>query len=159
RPGRPGIQGRDLSAFRVSGRDARCPGRPDDAAGSRYSARPPESNANPRRALRATGIHRLGSARSGLFRAGASAGENRPRLKAAECRTGTPPPRHYTHETNGAGRRRELTVANGSGRSVLKQLQALFDVGTFRDLTDGQLLERFAASGGETAELALTVLV
>jgi HlyD family secretion protein len=44
-------------------------------------------------------------------------------------------------------------------RSVLGQLRTLFNIGTIRDLTDGQLLERFATDNGEVAELAFAALV
>jgi HlyD family secretion protein len=50
-------------------------------------------------------------------------------------------------------------VAIGKDGAVLKQLRTLFNVGTVRDLTDGQLLERFATDRGEAAELAFAVLV
>ena len=42
---------------------------------------------------------------------------------------------------------------------VLRELRALFSVGTVRDLTDGQLLERFATDRGEAAEQAFAALV
>jgi RNA polymerase sigma factor (sigma-70 family) len=45
-----------------------------------------------------------------------------------------------------------------SGRN-LRQLQALFDVGTMAVLTDGQLLDRFVAGPGEVAELAFAALL
>jgi len=38
--------------------------------------------------------------------------------------------------------------------AVLRQLSTLFNVGAIRELTDGQLLERFSTSRGEAAELA-----
>jgi HlyD family secretion protein len=50
-------------------------------------------------------------------------------------------------------------VAIGKDGAVLRQLRTLFNVGTVRDLTDGQLLERFATDRGESAELAFAVLV
>lgn len=50
-------------------------------------------------------------------------------------------------------------MARQKDRTVLKHLHTLFDVGTIRDLTDGQLLERFAIEPGERAELAFSVLV
>jgi RND family efflux transporter MFP subunit len=50
-------------------------------------------------------------------------------------------------------------VATGKDRAVLRQLRTLWNVGAVRDLTDGQLLERFATTQGETAELAFAVLV
>ena len=43
--------------------------------------------------------------------------------------------------------------------TMLRDVQALFDVGTIGGLTDGQLLERFATRGGEAAELAFAALV
>ena len=43
--------------------------------------------------------------------------------------------------------------------TVLRQVGALFNVGTIGDLTDGQLLERFATDAGEAAELAFSALV
>ena len=50
-------------------------------------------------------------------------------------------------------------MAIGKDGAVRRQLRTLFNVGTVRDLTDGQLLERFATDGGEAAELAFAVLV
>jgi hypothetical protein len=50
-------------------------------------------------------------------------------------------------------------VASRRGQGVLKELGVLFNVGTLRDLTDGQLLERFAAGPVEVAELAFAALV
>ncbi|MFI5457215.1 MAG: sigma-70 family RNA polymerase sigma factor [Isosphaerales bacterium] len=47
----------------------------------------------------------------------------------------------------------------GKDRAVLRQLRTLFNVGTIAELTDGQILERFATSRGEAAELAFAVLV
>ncbi len=44
-------------------------------------------------------------------------------------------------------------------RAILRQLQVLYDIGTIKDLTDGQLLERFATDGDEAAELAFAALV
>ena len=43
--------------------------------------------------------------------------------------------------------------------AVLRQIQILFDLGSIGELTDGQLLERFTTSGGESAELAFAALV
>jgi RNA polymerase sigma factor (sigma-70 family) len=40
-----------------------------------------------------------------------------------------------------------------------RQLRTVFNLGTVGDLTDGQLLERFATRGGEAAELAFAALV
>jgi RNA polymerase sigma factor (sigma-70 family) len=42
---------------------------------------------------------------------------------------------------------------------VLRQVRSLFDLGVIGELTDGQLLERFATSGGEAAERAFAALV
>ena len=51
-------------------------------------------------------------------------------------------------------------VAIGNNRAVVTQLRTLFNVGTIRELTDGQLLEQFATrGGGEAAELAFAALV
>ncbi len=50
-------------------------------------------------------------------------------------------------------------MAIGKDGAVLRQLRTLFNVGTVRDLTDGQLLEQFATDRGEVAELAFAVLV
>ena len=44
-------------------------------------------------------------------------------------------------------------------RAVLRQVSTLFNVGVIRDLTDGQLLERFSTGQGEAAELAFAALV
>ena len=57
------------------------------------------------------------------------------------------------------GPRRITNVAIGKHGAVVRQLRTLFDVGTIRELTDGQLLERFATGGGEAAELAFAALV
>jgi len=43
--------------------------------------------------------------------------------------------------------------------AVLRELRTLFSVGTIRDLTDGQLLERFVTDRGEAAEQAFAALV
>ncbi len=45
------------------------------------------------------------------------------------------------------------------GGAVVRQVSTLFNVGVIRDLTDGQLLERFANGQGEAAELAFAALV
>ncbi len=50
-------------------------------------------------------------------------------------------------------------MALGRDGGVVRQLRTLFSVGTIGELTDGQLLERFAASRGEAAELAFAVLL
>ncbi len=43
--------------------------------------------------------------------------------------------------------------------AVRRQLSTLFNVGAIRELTDGQLLERFSTDEGEAAELAFEALV
>lgn len=50
-------------------------------------------------------------------------------------------------------------MAVENNRVVLDQLRILFNVGTVRDLTDGQLLERFTTGSGEPAERAFAALV
>ncbi len=50
-------------------------------------------------------------------------------------------------------------MARCRNSAVGNQLRTLFHLGTTRELTDGQLLERFAAGGGETAELAFAALL
>ncbi len=44
-------------------------------------------------------------------------------------------------------------------RAAARQLLTLFDVGTIGDLSDGQLLERFATEPSEAAELAFAAIV
>ena len=43
--------------------------------------------------------------------------------------------------------------------AVRRQLSTLFNIGAIRELTDGQLLERFSTDEGEAAELAFEALV
>ncbi len=50
-------------------------------------------------------------------------------------------------------------MATRMDRTVRQQLSTLFNVGVVRDLTDGQLLERYATGQGEAAELAFAALV
>ena len=50
-----------------------------------------------------------------------------------------------------------VSIKNDGG--VLRQLRTLFTVGSIRELTDGQLLERFATERGEAAELAFSALI
>jgi HlyD family secretion protein len=50
-------------------------------------------------------------------------------------------------------------VAIGKDRMVGRQLRTLIQLGAIGDLSDGQLLERFATSQGEAAELAFSALV
>ena len=42
---------------------------------------------------------------------------------------------------------------------MLREIRTLYSVGTIRELSDGQLLERFTTDRGEAAELAFAVLV
>ncbi|WP_422930006.1 sigma-70 family RNA polymerase sigma factor [Singulisphaera sp. PoT] len=44
-------------------------------------------------------------------------------------------------------------------RALFRQIQILYNIGAVRDMTDGQLLERFATDGIEVAELAFSALV
>jgi RNA polymerase sigma factor (sigma-70 family) len=50
-------------------------------------------------------------------------------------------------------------VATTKDRALSRQLGTLFNLGAIRELTDGQLLERFARGDGEAAELAFAALV
>ncbi len=50
-------------------------------------------------------------------------------------------------------------VAIRANRVVLRELRTLFNLGAIGELTDGQLLERFATQGGEAAELAFAAIV
>ena len=50
-------------------------------------------------------------------------------------------------------------MALGKNAAVVRQLRTLFNLGTIRELTDGQLLERFATCSGEAAELAFAALI
>ncbi len=50
-------------------------------------------------------------------------------------------------------------MPNGVRGSELRQIQALYSVGTFAGLGDGPLLERFATLEGEAAELAFAALL
>ena len=50
-------------------------------------------------------------------------------------------------------------MARRSGGRAPRQTRALFNLGVIGELTDGQLLERFATDGGEAAELAFAALV
>jgi RNA polymerase sigma factor (sigma-70 family) len=43
--------------------------------------------------------------------------------------------------------------------AVMRQIRTLFDVGTLSGLSDGELLGRFAAQGGESSELAFAALL
>ena len=50
-------------------------------------------------------------------------------------------------------------MATRNNRTVPRLLQTLFNLGAIRELTDGQLLERFATGPGEVGELAFAALV
>jgi HlyD family secretion protein len=67
--------------------------------------------------------------------------------------------RYITYRDTPSSRRRITHVARGRNGAAIKQLRTLFHLGTTRELTDGQLLERFATGGGETAELAFAALI
>jgi RND family efflux transporter MFP subunit len=66
---------------------------------------------------------------------------------------------HAPYDLQPAHLRRITFVALGKDGIVVRQLRTLFNVGAVRELTDGQLLERFAAGPGEAAERAFAVLV
>ena len=55
--------------------------------------------------------------------------------------------------------RADSVKATQRGAAFLRPLRVLYKVGTIGDLTDGQLLERFATDAGEVAELAFAALV
>src|SRR3954447_16606064 len=59
----------------------------------------------------------------------------------------------------GQGGGESTVMATGNHRAVLGQLRTLFNAGAIRELTDGQLLERFATGPGEAGELAFAALV
>ena len=50
-------------------------------------------------------------------------------------------------------------MADQRNQSAHRYLHVLFDAGTIAGLTDGQLLECFAAQRGKTSELAFATLV
>lgn len=50
-------------------------------------------------------------------------------------------------------------MATTKDRALSRQLDTLFNLGAIRELTDGQLLERFARDDGDPAELAFAALV
>lgn len=50
-------------------------------------------------------------------------------------------------------------MPTGRGRAIGRALRTVYQVGAVRELSDGQLLERFATGPGEPAELAFAVLV
>ena len=50
-------------------------------------------------------------------------------------------------------------MATRMDRTVRQQLSTLFNVGVIRDLSDGQLLERYATGHGEAAELTFAALI
>ncbi len=53
----------------------------------------------------------------------------------------------------------EGVMPEGRMRFASRRIHALYSVGTFTGLSDGQLLERFATREGEAAELAFAALV
>src|SRR5215203_2748453 len=62
----------------------------------------------------------------------------------------------FSGRIGGGGSRR---MAIGKPRAALGPLRILFNAGAIRELTDGQLLERFATGPAEAAELAFAALV
>jgi HlyD family secretion protein len=58
-----------------------------------------------------------------------------------------------------AARGAETVKVGRRDGAVLRELRTLYNLGTIRDLTDGQLLERFATDADEVAELAFAALV
>ena len=52
-----------------------------------------------------------------------------------------------------------MMATRRAGGATPRQIRTLFDLGPIGDLTDGQLLERFATDPGEAAELAFAALV
>jgi RNA polymerase sigma factor (sigma-70 family) len=50
-------------------------------------------------------------------------------------------------------------MARRTDELVVRPIRALFNLGVVGELSDGQLLERFATAGGESAELAFAALV
>jgi RNA polymerase sigma factor (sigma-70 family) len=50
-------------------------------------------------------------------------------------------------------------VNTRTDRAAARQIRTLFNLGVIRDLTDGQLLERFSTGRAETAELAFAALL
>ncbi len=50
-------------------------------------------------------------------------------------------------------------MASRANGAILRQFETLFNLGAVGELTDGQLLERFAVRGGEEGELAFAALV
>src|SRR5262245_55916424 len=72
------------------------------------------------------------------------------------------PPAPRRHYPSRRGRKQEAGgrhMARRSDELVLRQMRALFNLGVIGELSDGQLLERFATAGGEAAELAFAALV
>ena len=50
-------------------------------------------------------------------------------------------------------------IARRRDGAIIRQLRTLYHIGTIGELTDGQLLERFATEADEVAELAFSALV
>ena len=50
-------------------------------------------------------------------------------------------------------------MTTGNDGAALRQLEALFNIGAIRELSDGQLLEQFSSARGGVAELAFEALV
>ena len=67
---------------------------------------------------------------------------------------------HYSlGQQNLRSGRKESRWRRGRASSVLSQIRLLMNFGSIGDLTDGQLLERFATGRGEAAELAFAALI
>src|SRR5438270_13160314 len=68
-------------------------------------------------------------------------------------------PRHITSIDLNFSGPRIRPVATKQDRAVRRQINTLFNMGVVRELTDGQLLERFLTGQGEAGELAFAALV
>jgi HlyD family secretion protein len=53
----------------------------------------------------------------------------------------------------------DTVIVRQRNGAILRQLRTLYNLGAIRELTDGQLLERFATDADELAELAFSALV
>jgi HlyD family secretion protein len=62
-------------------------------------------------------------------------------------------------ELDGLPARVNTVLVRRRDGAIVRQLQTLYNIGTIGDLTDGQLLERFATDADEVAELAFSALV
>ena len=69
------------------------------------------------------------------------------------------PSLHYYKGTLNNRKLRGMLVGTTKNRAVVRQIRTLYGVGAIRELSDGQLLERFITDRGEVAELAFAALV